>query len=1128
MNTEKFPNPADLKRRRFTLGRVLLALACLVVIAAGAGAWKLTHGGIPLNFLQPRFEQAFESRLPGQRIDIGAATLEWDMDASTMLLHLHDTHIFAEGGTPVAEFSNLLLDVELWQLLQGRIRLTHVVLVGGFVDIKRLPDGSFDFDVARTIDDGGAEGDVLVHTLPDTQIAEDIFAFASPAILPKILGKLTQSISFFETLETLEIRGADFLFHDSKSGLRLHMENLRLKFQRAGQGVEWEISARIGANNDSWNLAGSGRQDFEPLHADMDIRLRRVGGNGISADSARLQAHFDADARRVVVDEIALQMGENQIALNGIIEFSEDLLHRIEFQGEKLAVHIKGVTQSSVAVDKFSLRGNFRLPSVNLSEAQFDIEALRLELPGHNVDIFGSLRPAPRSPELRVSISSEALQKDELMALWPVPLETFTREWVGEHILSARLENVLIRLNMDGGVLADVLVEEKPLPQDSLLIQTDLYDVVLDYLPPLPKIENANGGLRIRDSHFEAWADNATVSPSADTSDINLQDLRFIVDGIYIKDPPSSMSLSFQGEAKSLFSLLQSEAIGLRQKGARIEALQSEGFISGDLSLAMRLYDDIEAHHVDLAIDARGEGLLLPLSEGDFRLSQADLHFTGSLKEMRAKGHARINDIRIELDFHKQFDFIGEDAVSIDIGGMLDAAQLENLGTDLPVDVAGSIPTSLSLRGDENGIHEGRMRMDLTPVSFEEALIGWNKPREQAASLDMRFKLPGEGVIEVPDLLLQSEDVEVRGSFSIDADNKVTEVSLPVIRVGADTSLSAYAHRGVGDVFTLDIGGSSLDIRYMIDNILSGEGLLEDDAEETAEEDDAGETGEGGETGETGENGEYDKQFVTRGRIKRLLSHDGVEVDDAVFYLRQSGDHVVASQLDAKIGESHLHLRLDTLADKGGRKLKISSGNGGATLKGLDLYPHVAEGALSVEADLSPIDEPLKIRGRITGRSFRVLNAPAFARLLSLASLSGIGELLAQSGIFFQELELPFEMSPEEIRLLDGDMNGPSLGLTLRGSINRSEKHVDLQGTLVPSYTLNSLLGNIPVLGELIIGRQGEGIFGVTFLIKGPVEDVDIVANPLSVLTPGFLRRFIEFGENETDTLDIQPDRERP
>ena len=1105
MNDTNPAKPISSKRRSI-LARALLVFVCLVVVVAGAGVWKLTHGGIPANFLKPHLKQAFESRLPFQRIDIGAARLEWDMEASTVLLRLQDTRISAENGTPLAEFSGLLLGMKPWDLLHRRVRLTHVVLVGGFVGIERKRDGSFDF-VARTDGDGDADGDAFARAAPHVQLAEqlvgqlakDIFTAASPAILPEILGELTQSVEILEALETLEIRGAGFLFRDSKSGLRLRMDSLHLKLHRAGQGVHWEVSSRIGTDFGNWNLVATGHQNLASLRADVDVRVER--SSGVPADSGRLRAHFDADSRRMVVDEMLLSLGENQIALNGSIEFFKDRPHRIELQGENLVVHLGGITQSSVPVDRLSLHGNLLLSGGSLFDTQFEIEALRLELPAHNVDISGSVRAAPRSPELRISIVSDELQKDDLMALWPVPLETFTREWVAEHIISARLENILIRMNMGGGELADVLVEEKPLPEDSLLIETDLYDVVLDYLPPFPEIKNANGGLRIRDSHFEAWADSAKVRPPADTSDIDLRDLRFTVDQIYVKDPPSRTSLSFQSEASALFSLLQSEAIGLRQKGAGIDALRSEGVISGDLSVNMRLYDDIEAHHVDLAVDARGEELLLPLSEDGYQLSQADLHFTGSLKEMRAEGQARINGVKMTLDFHKQFAFLGEDALIIDIGGVFDEAQLESLGMDLPVEVAGGIPTSLNLHGDENGIREGWMRMDLTPVAFEEALIGWSKPREQAASLDMHFEFSDEESMEVSDFLLQSEDVEVRGSFRLDVDDRVVEANLPVVRVGADTLLNVYARRGASGVFTLDIGGDSLDIRHIIDNVLGGEGLLDDGSEE--------------------EDG--DEEVVTRGRIERLLGHDGVELRNAVFYLRQSGDHVIASQLDAELGEEHFHLHLETPVGGDGRKLTVSSGDGGAILKGLDLYPHIAEGALSVEADLSPIGEPLEIRGRITGGSFRLLNAPAFARLLTLASLSGIEELFSQSGIFFRELELPFVMSSEEIRLLDGDMSGPSLGLTLRGSIDRSAKQVDLQGTLVPSYTLNSLLGIIPVLGELIIGREGEGIFGITFLVKGPVEDVEIVANPLSVLTPGFLRRFIEFGENETGTFDTEP-----
>jgi hypothetical protein len=63
-------------------------------------------------------------------------------------------------------------------------------------------------------------------------------------------------------------------------------------------------------------------------------------------------------------------------------------------------------------------------------------------------------------------------------------------------------------------------------------------------------------------------------------------------------------------------------------------------------------------------------------------------------------------------------------------------------------------------------------------------------------------------------------------------------------------------------------------------------------------------------------------------------------------------------------------------------------------------------------------------------------------------------------------------------------------------------------GTLVPAYTINSVLGEIPLIGTLLVGRKGEGIFALTYGISGSVEEPVITVNPLSALAPGFLRNF--------------------
>jgi hypothetical protein len=69
---------------------------------------------------------------------------------------------------------------------------------------------------------------------------------------------------------------------------------------------------------------------------------------------------------------------------------------------------------------------------------------------------------------------------------------------------------------------------------------------------------------------------------------------------------------------------------------------------------------------------------------------------------------------------------------------------------------------------------------------------------------------------------------------------------------------------------------------------------------------------------------------------------------------------------------------------------------------------------------------------------------------------------------------------------------------------------LDIQGTIVPAYTLNSIIGNIPLLGSLLLGGEGQGLFAANYRATGSAADPQVSVNPLSALTPGFLRRLFQ------------------
>ena len=72
-----------------------------------------------------------------------------------------------------------------------------------------------------------------------------------------------------------------------------------------------------------------------------------------------------------------------------------------------------------------------------------------------------------------------------------------------------------------------------------------------------------------------------------------------------------------------------------------------------------------------------------------------------------------------------------------------------------------------------------------------------------------------------------------------------------------------------------------------------------------------------------------------------------------------------------------------------------------------------------------------------------------------------------------------------------------------------------LRGTLVPAKTLNKLISKIPVIGDIVIPKEvGEGLFGISFKLKGPSGKVKTTINPIRTITPRFIQKIIDKRKN--------------
>ena len=141
---------------------------------------------------------------------------------------------------------------------------------------------------------------------------------------------------------------------------------------------------------------------------------------------------------------------------------------------------------------------------------------------------------------------------------------------------------------------------------------------------------------------------------------------------------------------------------------------------------------------------------------------------------------------------------------------------------------------------------------------------------------------------------------------------------------------------------------------------------------------------------------------------------------------------------------------------------------------------------------------------------FKLKELPGLTKLLTLASLQGIADLLSGEGIRFNEFEMIFNNQDTLMKIEELYAIGPAISILMDGYVEKN-KLISLKGTLVPATTINKAIGSIPILGQILVGsKTGEGVFGVSFKMKGPPKKLETTVNPIKTLTPRFITRTLE------------------
>ena len=249
----------------------------------------------------------------------------------------------------------------------------------------------------------------------------------------------------------------------------------------------------------------------------------------------------------------------------------------------------------------------------------------------------------------------------------------------------------------------------------------------------------------------------------------------------------------------------------------------------------------------------------------------------------------------------------------------------------------------------------------------------------------------------------------------------------------------------------------------------------------------------------------FDKDHTFKLDLKEVYLHDDHVVYDLTGNLKFIDNKITNANINSQFNDNE-KVSFTVISNEDQIVTTLFSDQAKPFVKKFNFIKGFEKGSLDFYSVKSKdiTNSKLKIYG------FSLKELPALTKILTLASLQGIADLLSGEGIGFSEFEMNFENKGKLMTIDEIYAIGPAISILMDGYVEQN-KLISLRGTLVPATTINKAIGSIPVLGKILVGtKTGEGVFGVSFKIKGPPKKLETTVNPIKTLTPRFITRTLE------------------
>ena len=776
-------------------------------------------------------------------------------------------------------------------------------------------------------------------------------------------------------------------------------------------------------------------------------------------DEASGAMAWDEDARRFRIDRLQVLAGLTHVDAQGWTVPPTDTAKvwttHLEAHGAQFGPERPGA--NPVALESMVVDARFLETT-----SQFFLDGFTARGPTVDVAVKAETAPDGEGSSLKLNIDAGPSATADLIRLWPQFINPDVRDWCAQNLHGGRLQGSL-KANWTAADL-DAMEHKRGLPRESLHGEFTTHDVGVDLLPGLPIMMTDVGTGSFTGHEFTVSGNHATMALSPSRR-VQANDLAFTVPDITpraIVDASSKAHMT--GTADSLADLLMREPLR-KQAGLTLDPATVKGQAEGDLVLALKLGKTARPEDTQFHASGALDNLQIEKFLADEKFDSGTASFEADRNVLKIVGDGELLGAATHVDVARA---PGEEG-SATITFALDAAGRAKRGLNFGSWLTGPLPIKLKAPLTRAN---AEVEIDLTPAGVDNLVPGLSKPAGKPGKATFLVKPTPEGA-SLSNIAIELGVPMFRGSAQMDPAGALESATITQARIAAGDDFKVDLVNGPRSL-KASVRGASLDARAFVRSIL-----------------------EGTSSGQTAA-----KDFDIDAKIASVVGSNKQTITNMEFTASRRGGDTRLGNLRGKIGGGAV-----TATGSGG-ETRISTSDAGALLRFANLYSHLEGGDLNL---LLRSRDGLSA-GEATLTDFVLRDEPALRQLVSAApqrASEGGAAPVDASRVRFEKMTASFERSPGKLTIQDGVIYNPSIGLTTQGAIDFEHNQIDVSGSFVPAYTVNTMLTKIPLVGLLLSGGNNDGVFGLSYRVHGSMSSPTLTVNPLSAIAPGILRRIL-------------------